>query len=79
MSEKKKMPECPECEKMAKISEMSQQLGEIIEWSLGKSYLKRGKNYRDIQSLLADFYEIDLNKIEQERQALLAAIRENNA
>lgn len=83
-----------ECEKLVNVSEQSQKIGEFLDWLLNeKGYVLAKWNesrYTDrlldqhvsINSLLADYFKIDLNKVELERRALLrdlhVAHRERN-
>ena len=78
-------PECPECDKLSAVAEESQKIGEFLEWL---HYTKEllicdrddaGTYYRYIispEELLAEYFEIDLQKVEQEKQALLQWLRE---
>jgi hypothetical protein len=76
----------PELDKMLRVKDESQAIGEFIEW-LGANGMWIGEyvdlGYREprgvpvsktINGLLADFYGIDMQKIEQERRAILAEI-----
>jgi hypothetical protein len=81
-------PACPECDKLASVADKSQVIGEFIDWLLGeKQYIlaKWGTGEVEdmllprnpsVQGLLAEFFGIDLKKVEVERRALLDAIRE---
>lgn len=80
--------EYPEHEKMSTIVDKSQSIGEFIEW------LNDTKNYKicektgdfvryypirkSVECLLAEFFGIDLGKIEQEKREMLEDIREMN-
>ncbi len=70
----------PEHEKLNGIKDKSQFLGEFIEWAQSKGmtfceYSEDGEGmYRvqkSINTLLAEFFEIDLNKIAEEKDAML--------
>lgn len=71
----------PECEKLAKVAPQSQQLGAFIEW-LGSTDRVIGVYGRDatfirsvdIESLLAEYFNIDMKKVEAERRQMIAAI-----
>lgn len=74
----------PECEKLLKVSHISQSIGEFIEWLLNeRGYVLAEWNendelfpvHPDIEKLLAEYFQIDLNKIENERRAILRALR----
>jgi hypothetical protein len=78
-------PECPECEKLLKIHPKSQTLGFFLEWLQHKYvFANWGKNDRlypeniSIEKLLAEYFEIDLDKVDKEREQLLKWIREQN-
>jgi len=82
----------PEHEKLKDIQEQSQWLGEILEWMREQraeplllctsvwgmhgelECLKRVEV--PVQTLLAEFFEIDLVKIEKEKQAMLEEARQ---
>ena len=78
----------PESAKMAAVSDESQSIGEFIEW-LGTKGIMLGHNVTfegystpqfvpvstSTENLLADYFEIDLKKVEQEKRAMLEAIR----
>lgn len=78
----------PECEKLLKVSHISQPIGEFIEWLLGeRGYVlaewKKNDDeddelfpvHPDITRLLAEFFQVDLNRVEDERQAIMRALR----
>jgi hypothetical protein len=77
-------PETPECDKMLAIAEQSQRIGEFLDWlpTIGVRLCDRNGDFYpqglSTQSLLALFFEIDLNKVEQEKRALLEWMRETN-
>jgi hypothetical protein len=79
------MSEYPEHDKLHEVKDKSQAIGEFLEW-LGSE--KRGVvcEYTDdsdypipmthnIQTLLAEYFDIDLDKIEEEKQQMLEKIR----
>lgn len=85
----KTQPACPECEKLVKVSEESNKIGGFLEWLTGEegAYIcKWEEKYESfytiytgnngINQVLAKYYNIDLDKVEQERRALLEWIRE---
>jgi len=85
-----KEPKTPECEKMAACREDSQKLGQFIEWlreewapaeaeRVGGDWSEIGFNDIHIENTLAQYFEIDLNKVENERRELLLYCRLNNA
>lgn len=81
-------PEAPECERMKEVAPLSNEIGEFLDW-LG--YEKgwhlgeydpdslSGRMYpvqQPFEKILAEYFEIDLNKVEDERRAILEYIRE---
>lgn len=84
----KTQPPCPECEKLAAVSEDSNKIGNFIEWLRGTMGMDIAiwenerlveADYRGdygINRLLAQYYGIDLDKVEEERRALLEWLRE---
>lgn len=74
----------PEHEKMAKVRDQSQALGEFLEWlgSMGVDDLTvDGRRFNlgcDIEPLLGTYFDIDLEKIETEKQDMLGAVRIRN-
>lgn len=87
MSEKIKIPEL---EKLTKVRDASLIISNFIGWlyeeKIELAKYKEREEYSDIliphredtESLLARYFNIDLNKVEKERQALLNNIREKN-
>lgn len=82
----------PEHEKLKKVKHTSQAIGEFLEW-LSTQGLTVCETYRNPDSLrdgeyfpatsstnalLARFFEIDLEKIEKEKQAMLEEMRKAN-
>lgn len=66
------MSEYPEHDKLTLVKDESQAQGEILEWLADRGWL----NLRtSIQAVLAEYHEIDLDKIEAEKRAMLAKIR----
>jgi hypothetical protein len=73
----------PEHERMAKIVDASQQIGEFIENGgyVLAHYNDSGRlvpDQRTTFEILADFFDIDLDKIESEKRAMLDAIRKEH-
>ena len=74
-----------EIEKMRLIQEKSQAIGEFLEWLQGNEHvLAKWKDddqlvpvRKSIEQLLADYFDIDLKKVEEEKQAILEEIRNN--
>lgn len=76
----------PECDRMLAVAKESQAVGSFIDWMRGEGW-GFGRVHdegthdpywewdpRSIEQMLADFYQIDLTKVEQERRAILAAL-----
>jgi hypothetical protein len=82
-------PETAECDKMLKVQAKSQAIGEFLEW-LGSNevVLARWQRSRiedrlmplgaSTENLLAEFFEIDLAKVEKEKRAILNYQRKLN-
>lgn len=77
--------ESPECERMCAVAPYSQKIGEFLEWvrethgAFLAVYDDNGRCHcfgKSPSELLAGFFEIDLNKVESERRAILAALAE---
>lgn len=76
----------PELDKMQKVKDQSQVVGAFLDWLQNETDMvigawERERMYpvhKSIEELLAEYFEIDLNKVERERRALLDAIREDN-
>jgi len=77
-----KLPETPELEKMRGVREESQKIGQFLDWLRGEGMqIVDGDDeplYLSIEQLLAKYFEIDLEKVEEERRALLAYQRALN-
>lgn len=79
------MPEFPEHDKLKQIKEESRAIGEFIEWLEENGYSiceyddANFDNYyrtpKSTEQLLAMHFNIDLNKIEQEKRAMLEKLR----
>lgn len=83
------MSECPECDKLHSVSKESQIIGEFLEWlgSADRTVCKfdeerfGGTYWPDntsIERLLAEYYDIDLDKVEKERRQILETLQEVN-
>lgn len=76
------MSDYPEHEKMHEVADESQAIGEFIEFSPYRlcEWNERHQEFipvsKPINEILADYFEIDLNKIETEKRAMLAEMRE---
>lgn len=74
----------PEHEKMGLVREDSQKIGEFLEWLRSKglvicTYQERHEGYwpanMSINQWLADYCEIDLRRIDQEKRLMLEIVR----
>lgn len=67
----------PEHEKMKKVHEASQAIGEFLEFLESKGFtIERNEmTYRNFNGLLAEFFDVDLKKIELEKRAMLTDIQ----
>jgi hypothetical protein len=75
--------ETPECNKILAVKDKSQIIGEFIDWlkernihlctwlSGEEGEERLGYVNEDIETLLAQFFNIDLNKVEKEKQMIL--------
>jgi hypothetical protein len=78
----------PECERMQIVAPESRAIGEFIDWLNYEKHIilatrSDEEDTGDIQmvhysmeKLLAEYYDIDLNKVEKERQQMLEEIRQ---
>lgn len=86
-----KQPQTPECDKLAAARPQAQVVGDFLTWlqDEGIELATWGENddgdeallplHYNIEPLIAKFLDIDLNKVENERRAILDVIRKNNA
>ena len=78
-----KAPKTPELNRMADFRVESQAIGDFLAWLQTEKKIKFAKYYGErlapvqvpVEDTLAEFFEIDLKKVEKERQALLDFIR----
>ena len=76
---------CPECEKMAAVQKESRELSNFVDWLREQGYEICEENEsenrpydrlrKSNEQLFADYFGIDLKKVEEERRALLEEIR----
>lgn len=79
-------PACTECEKMYQLRDKTEVIGEFLEWLLDNYSVcdwdeennRYEQRYQNIEQWLAEYFDIDLNKVEREKTALLQWIREQN-
>ena len=62
----------PEHEKIAKIDGVNNQIGEFLEWLRDVHHVQLPKSITD---LLSDYYEIDLEKLDEEKVHMLKVRR----
>lgn len=77
----------PECEKMMAVKDKSQVIGEFLEWlqyerSITVELCVRNDIHDKLfpfnfstEKLLAEFFNIDLNKVEKEKRQILDELR----
>ena len=76
--------EYPEHEKLKKISDQSQVIGEFLEHLEKKGVVLCVQSFRYVpigkskQIILAEYFGIDLDKLEVEKQEMIEGIRSNN-
>ena len=82
----------PELDKLTTVAETSQKIGEFLDWLQSEKHYIIAEWIKDsespqpvycgshgtIEGLLAEYYEIDLNKVEREKQAILDDFRKRN-
>lgn len=84
----KNYPSTPELDKMLAVKDKSQAIGEFFDWLVNdKGYVlsqyeekdrRLYPTYSSIEKLLAEFFGIDLKKIEEERRAILKSLDSSN-
>lgn len=75
-------PPTPELDKMLAVNDKSQVIGEFLDWLRNDRDIIFAKYHKDelypeyssIEKLLAEFFGIDLKKIEEERRAILKSL-----
>lgn len=81
-----KEPKTPELNRMADFRVESQAIGDFLAWLQTEKRIKFAQYYGEqlapvqvpVEETLAEFFEIDLKKVEKERQALLDFIRKKS-
>lgn len=76
----------PEHDKLAKVAEDSQKLGEFLDWLIEEGHVTPAAEFDPevsspdaiIESLLAAYFRIDLDKIVKEKLEMLNSIRALN-
>jgi len=79
----------PELNRMHAVHDKSQAIGEFLEWLTGERGLvlaewREGRAVprparAQTQELIAEYFEIDLTKVERERRAILKSLRGGSA
>lgn len=74
------MSKYPEHDKMHAIKDQSQAIGEFLEWCGERRWqlVDMDTDFpvrKRTEELLAEFFEIDLKKVEEEKLAMLASLR----
>ncbi len=69
----------PELEKVRAVKDKSQIIGEFLEWLMSKGFTieRDGLSFAEpsFNRMLAQFFEIDLAKVEEEKRLILERIR----
>lgn len=65
------MKDYPEHDKLIKIADKSQAIGEFMSWLEDE----KGFVISDTVDLLAEYFEIDLKKIEEEKNTMIEELR----
>lgn len=70
-------PSTPELDKMLAVKEKSQPIGEFLEWLACEWHIHLPASIEELlaEYFEAEYFEIDLTKMEKERQALLDFVR----
>ncbi len=64
----------PEHERLSAISDESQAIGTFVDWALDECHLVLPSG--SVRSMLASYYEIDEDLIEEEKLQMLQAMRD---
>ncbi len=75
----------PECDRMLAVREQSQAIGEFLDWLdeekgvelmvLGDGGASYEPFYFNTNKLLAEFFDIDLDKVDKEQRAILEELQ----
>lgn len=77
--------ETPELDKIREVREQSEKIGDFLEWLRGEKIVLTEWDdeqeryfdiHKNIEEILAEYFKINLNKAEEERQAILRELRE---
>lgn len=74
------MSEYPEHEKLKEIQPKSQAIHEFIDWVSTEHGIELSSDHRmpRLTNLVAEFFDIDLNKINAEKDAMVEEMRRHN-
>lgn len=76
--------ETPECDKLVRVAPLSQEIGHFLDWlqeqgiqlcdwsDEDEQYVH---HYEPFALLLARYFDVDMNKVDRERQQILDALR----
>ena len=67
----------PEHEKLKVVQEKSQAAGDFYYWAINKGYIRQCM-FLNLEKILAEFFEIDLKKIDNENMQMLGEIKKAN-
>lgn len=62
----------PECDKLHKVKDESQNIGEFLDWLIEYHNVSLPDSIVD---LLAEYFNIDLEKVEEEKRTILDELR----
>jgi hypothetical protein len=73
----------PECEKLQRVSADSQKIGDFLNWAQSNNivlaiYTEEDElvpSHKPFEQLLAEYFNINLNKVEEERRAILSSLQ----
>jgi hypothetical protein len=65
----------PECDKLLKVKDKSQTIGAFLEWAQEADLIQLDRSINDV---LAEYFEIDLDKVDKEKRAILDGLRAAN-
>ena len=80
-------PECPECEKLSAVAQKSNEIGDFMDWIIdntefriceNEGYEYYSSSHLQRERLIAQYFEIDLDKVEKERFELLKWLQEQH-
>lgn len=67
----------PEHAKLHAVKDKSQACGEFLRWLVEEKREFEQTGFTGLQDLLAEFFEIDQNRLEREKQQMLEELRNN--